>query len=116
MQPDEQSSEVLRSSPTLTGEEEKVISVYEEAFKRIKEATGVTDIQVGGVDGGVCFVFFVFHYTTRIITPPTPTPKLWTMSLNFFQMFAALIKVDIIKHSPVLFSSLWDILEHEIHF
>ncbi|XP_075893858.1 outer dynein arm-docking complex subunit 3-like isoform X2 [Nelusetta ayraudi] len=45
MQPDEQSSEVLRSSPTLTGEEEKVISVYEEAFKRIKEATGVTDIQ-----------------------------------------------------------------------
>lgn len=49
MQGDEQSSEVLRSSPRLTGEEEKVISVYEEAFKRIKEATGVTDIQVGGV-------------------------------------------------------------------
>lgn len=50
MQPDEQSSEVLQSSPRLTGEEEKVISVYEEAFKRIKEATGVTDIQVGGVE------------------------------------------------------------------
>lgn len=60
MQPDEQSSEVLRSSPTLTGEEEKVISVYEEAFKRIKEATGVTDIQVGAVDGGVFFFVLFF--------------------------------------------------------
>lgn len=60
MQPDEQSSEVLRSSPTLTGEEEKVISVYEEAFKRIKEATGVTDIQVGGVDGGVIYFFYIY--------------------------------------------------------
>lgn len=46
MQPDELSSEALRSSPRLAGEEEKVISTYEEAFKRIKEATGVTDIEV----------------------------------------------------------------------
>lgn len=46
MQPDELSSEAQRSSPRMPGEEEKVISAFEEAFRRIKEATGVTDIQV----------------------------------------------------------------------
>nr|XP_033480827.1 coiled-coil domain-containing protein 151 isoform X2 [Epinephelus lanceolatus]XP_033480833.1 coiled-coil domain-containing protein 151-like isoform X2 [Epinephelus lanceolatus] len=45
MQPDELSSEAQRSSPRMAGEEEKVISTFEEAFRRIKEATGVTDIQ-----------------------------------------------------------------------
>ncbi|KAK5866439.1 hypothetical protein PBY51_020630 [Eleginops maclovinus] len=45
MQPDELSSEAQRSSPRIGGEEEKVISTFEEAFRRIKEATGVTDIQ-----------------------------------------------------------------------
>ncbi|XP_049900544.1 coiled-coil domain-containing protein 151 isoform X2 [Epinephelus moara] len=45
MQPDELSSEAQRSSPRVAGEEEKVISTFEEAFRRIKEATGVTDIQ-----------------------------------------------------------------------
>ncbi|KAK5899884.1 hypothetical protein CesoFtcFv8_009312 [Champsocephalus esox] len=45
MQPDELSSEVQRSSPRIAGEQEKVISTFEEAFRRIKEATGVTDIQ-----------------------------------------------------------------------
>ncbi|KAF3843943.1 hypothetical protein F7725_015991 [Dissostichus mawsoni] len=45
MQPDELSSEAQRSSPRIAGEEEKVISTFEEAFRRIKEATGVTDIQ-----------------------------------------------------------------------
>lgn len=47
MQPDELSSEAQRSSPRVAGEEEKVISTFEEAFRRIKEATGVTAIQVG---------------------------------------------------------------------
>lgn len=46
MQPDELSSEAQRSTPRVAGEEEKVISTFEEAFRRIKEATGVTDIQV----------------------------------------------------------------------
>ncbi|XP_031140286.1 coiled-coil domain-containing protein 151 isoform X1 [Sander lucioperca] len=45
MQPDELSSEAQRSTPRMTGEEEKAISSFEEAFRRIKEATGVTDIQ-----------------------------------------------------------------------
>ncbi|XP_074552835.1 coiled-coil domain-containing protein 151 [Halichoeres trimaculatus] len=45
MQPDEMSSEAQRSTPRIAGEEEKVISAFEEAFRRIKEATGVTDIQ-----------------------------------------------------------------------
>ncbi|XP_060907578.1 coiled-coil domain-containing protein 151 isoform X2 [Labrus mixtus] len=45
IQPDELSSEAQRSSPRMPGEEEKVLSTFEEAFRRIKEATGVTDIQ-----------------------------------------------------------------------
>ncbi|XP_049428693.1 coiled-coil domain-containing protein 151 [Epinephelus fuscoguttatus] len=45
MQPDELSSEAQRSSPRMAGEEEKVISTFEEAFRCIKEATGVTNIQ-----------------------------------------------------------------------
>ncbi|TKS69165.1 Coiled-coil domain-containing protein 151 [Collichthys lucidus] len=44
MQPDELSSEPQRSSPRVAGEEEKAISTFE-AFRRIKEATRVTDIQ-----------------------------------------------------------------------
>lgn len=46
MQPDELSSEAQRSTSRMAGEEEKAISTFEEAFRRIKEATGVTDIQV----------------------------------------------------------------------
>ncbi|XP_046899875.1 coiled-coil domain-containing protein 151 [Hypomesus transpacificus] len=42
MQPDELSSETQRSV-TGVGEEERAISTFEEAFRRIKEATGVTD-------------------------------------------------------------------------
>lgn len=45
IQPDELSSEAQRSSPRLGGEEEKAISTFEEAFRQIKEATGVTDTQ-----------------------------------------------------------------------
>ncbi|XP_054460927.1 LOW QUALITY PROTEIN: coiled-coil domain-containing protein 151 [Anoplopoma fimbria] len=44
MQPDELSSEAQRST-RMAGEEEKAISTFEEAFRQIKEATGVTDIQ-----------------------------------------------------------------------
>ncbi|KAM3622930.1 uncharacterized protein V6R79_004989 [Siganus canaliculatus] len=45
IQPDELSSEAQRSTPRMAGEEEKVISTFQEAFRRIKEATGVADIQ-----------------------------------------------------------------------
>ncbi|XP_072239872.1 coiled-coil domain-containing protein 151 [Leuresthes tenuis] len=45
MQPDELSSEAQRSTTRMAGEEERAISTFEEAFRRIKEATGVTDIQ-----------------------------------------------------------------------
>lgn len=46
MQPDELSSEAQRSTTRMAGEEEKAISTFEEAFRRIKEATGVSDVQV----------------------------------------------------------------------
>uniref|UniRef100_A0A3Q2Q4P0 Coiled-coil domain containing 151 n=1 Tax=Fundulus heteroclitus TaxID=8078 RepID=A0A3Q2Q4P0_FUNHE len=45
MQPDELSSEAQHSSTRMAAEEEKAISTFEEAFRRIKVATGVTDIQ-----------------------------------------------------------------------
>ncbi|XP_037621569.1 coiled-coil domain-containing protein 151 isoform X1 [Sebastes umbrosus] len=45
MQPDELSSEAQRSSPRVAGEEDNAIFTFGEAFRRIKEATGVTDIQ-----------------------------------------------------------------------
>ncbi|XP_051563690.1 coiled-coil domain-containing protein 151 [Myxocyprinus asiaticus] len=44
MHPDELSTEAQRSA-TGVGEEEEAISAFEEAFQRIKEATGVTDTQ-----------------------------------------------------------------------
>ncbi|XP_010871135.1 coiled-coil domain-containing protein 151 isoform X1 [Esox lucius] len=44
MHPDELSSEAQRSA-TAVGEEERATSTFEEAFRRIKEATGVTDTQ-----------------------------------------------------------------------
>uniref|UniRef100_A0A8C5DLU2 ODAD1 central coiled coil region domain-containing protein n=1 Tax=Gouania willdenowi TaxID=441366 RepID=A0A8C5DLU2_GOUWI len=45
LQPDEVGSEAQRSTTRMAGEEEKIISTFEEAYRRIKEATGVTDIQ-----------------------------------------------------------------------
>ncbi|XP_030272771.1 coiled-coil domain-containing protein 151 isoform X2 [Sparus aurata] len=45
MQPDELSSEAQRSTSRMAGEEETAIYTFEEAFRRIMEATGVTDIQ-----------------------------------------------------------------------
>ncbi|KAM4594054.1 coiled-coil domain-containing protein 151 [Fundulus diaphanus] len=45
MQPDELSSEAQHSTTRIAAEEEKAISTFEEAFRSIKEATGVTDIQ-----------------------------------------------------------------------
>lgn len=45
MHPDELSSEAQRST-TGIGEEERAVSTFEEAFRRIKEATGVTDTRV----------------------------------------------------------------------
>ncbi|KAK0130734.1 Coiled-coil domain-containing protein 151 [Merluccius polli] len=44
MQPDELSSEAPRSTTRMAGEEERSISTFEEAFERIKEATGVTNV------------------------------------------------------------------------
>lgn len=46
VQPDEVSSEAPRSVTRIAAEEEQAISTFEEAFRRIKDATGVTDIQV----------------------------------------------------------------------
>ncbi|KAM3865378.1 coiled-coil domain-containing protein 151 [Diretmus argenteus] len=45
MQPDELSNDAPRSTTRMAGEEEKTISTFEEAFRHIKEATGVTNIQ-----------------------------------------------------------------------
>lgn len=45
MQLDELNSDAQRSSPRATGIE-KVTSTYDEAFRCIKEATGVRDVQV----------------------------------------------------------------------
>ncbi|XP_005755687.1 coiled-coil domain-containing protein 151-like, partial [Pundamilia nyererei] len=45
VQLDELSSEVQHSTTRMLAEEEKDISTAEEAFRRIKEATGITDIQ-----------------------------------------------------------------------
>lgn len=88
MQPDELSSEAQRSSPRVAGEEEKVISTFEEAFRRIKEATGVTAIQVGlWKEAAVCmcelsrlfiFLFFMCSFvgdstTLHLTEGDTPT-------------------------------------------
>ncbi|KAM9313774.1 coiled-coil domain-containing protein 151 [Pholidichthys leucotaenia] len=45
IQPEELSSDALHSTTRMEGEEEKVISTFEEAFRHIKEATGVTHVQ-----------------------------------------------------------------------
>ncbi|KAM8773711.1 outer dynein arm-docking complex subunit 3-like [Acanthopagrus schlegelii] len=45
VQPDELSSEAQRSTSGMAGEKETAIYTFEEAFRRIMEATGVTDIQ-----------------------------------------------------------------------
>lgn len=44
MQPDDISSDALQSEPMV--ERKEVLSTYEEAYRCIKEATGVTNIQV----------------------------------------------------------------------
>lgn len=46
VQPDDLSSEPQRSTTRMAVEDEKIISTFEDVFRRIKEATGVTDIQV----------------------------------------------------------------------
>ena len=43
---DQSGEEAQRSTTRLIQEEEKTISSFEDAFQRIKEATGVTDVQV----------------------------------------------------------------------
>lgn len=44
IQPDEMSSEALQSEPVM--ERKEVLSTFEDAYRCIKEATGVTSIQV----------------------------------------------------------------------
>lgn len=44
IQPDEISSEALQSEPVM--ERKEVLSTFEDAYRCIKEATGVTNIQV----------------------------------------------------------------------
>lgn len=64
MQPDELSSEPQRSTTRMAGEEERgVISTLEETFRRIKEATGVTDIQVWMWTGKDTYKSYVLVYT-----------------------------------------------------
>ena len=48
VQPDELSSEAQRSTSGMAGEKETAIYTFEEAFRHIMEATGVTDIQERG--------------------------------------------------------------------
>lgn len=45
MQPDDMSSDALQSEPMV--ERKEVVSTFEDAYRCIKEATGVTNIQVG---------------------------------------------------------------------
>uniref|UniRef100_A0A8C6L9S4 Outer dynein arm docking complex subunit 3 n=1 Tax=Nothobranchius furzeri TaxID=105023 RepID=A0A8C6L9S4_NOTFU len=45
LQPDELSSEAQHSTTRIPAEEEKAFSALEEAFERIKETTGATDVQ-----------------------------------------------------------------------
>ncbi|XP_055014086.1 coiled-coil domain-containing protein 151 isoform X2 [Boleophthalmus pectinirostris] len=45
LQSDDQSSEAQRSTTRTTGDEDKAMSTFEDVFRQIKEATGVTDIQ-----------------------------------------------------------------------
>lgn len=45
MQPDDMSSEALQAEPMV--ERKEVLSTFEEAYRCIKEATGVTNVQVG---------------------------------------------------------------------
>ncbi|XP_023147345.2 coiled-coil domain-containing protein 151 [Amphiprion ocellaris] len=45
IQPDELSSEAPHSTTRMAGEEEKPMSTFEEAFRRLKETTGVTNSQ-----------------------------------------------------------------------
>lgn len=47
IQPDEMSSEALHSEPVM--ERKEVLSSFEDAYRCIKEATGVTNIQVVAV-------------------------------------------------------------------
>lgn len=44
MQPDDMSSEALQSEPIV--ERKEVLSTFEDAYRCIKEATGVTNVQV----------------------------------------------------------------------
>lgn len=46
MQPEELSSETQRSPTRDSADEEKTNSTYEEVIRRIKDATGVTDVKV----------------------------------------------------------------------
>lgn len=47
IQPDEMNSEALHSEPVI--ERKEVLSTFEDAYRCIKEATGVTNIQVVAV-------------------------------------------------------------------
>lgn len=44
IQPDDMSGEALQSEPVM--ERKEVLSIFEDAYRSIKEATGVTNIQV----------------------------------------------------------------------
>lgn len=58
MQPDDMSSEALQTEPTV--ERKEVLSTFEEAYRCIKEATGVTNVQVGMSSSSVSLLLHTY--------------------------------------------------------
>lgn len=56
MQPDDMSSEALQSEPIV--ERKEVLSTFEDAYRCIKEATGVTNVQVERSSPAVCVLLY----------------------------------------------------------
>lgn len=65
IQPDEMSSEALHSDPVM--EMKEVLSTFEDAYRCIKEATGVTNIQVVAVLA--CIHIWCFENTSAAPPP-----------------------------------------------
>lgn len=55
MQPDDMSSEALQSEPIV--ERKEVLSSFKDAYRCIKEATGVANVQVEKSSPAVCVLY-----------------------------------------------------------
>lgn len=64
MQPDDMSSEALQSEPTV--ERKEVLSTFEDAYRCIKEATGVTNVQVV-----LCVLLYHLYSAVNKHLPPS---------------------------------------------